>query len=66
MTVTQSNGRLNIRFVVSGDTTRNEGITGIKPTASDQDCYDIANAIANLIDNTLSSIQRSDYKSYSA
>ncbi|MGB9695636.1 MAG: DUF1659 domain-containing protein [Caldisericaceae bacterium] len=41
-------------------------MTNVKPTASDQDLYDIGSAIANLLNDTLSDIRRSSSKSYSA
>ncbi|MGB9695270.1 MAG: DUF1659 domain-containing protein, partial [Caldisericaceae bacterium] len=41
MTVTENPGRLEVIFSVSATKTRRESITNVKPTASDQDLYDI-------------------------
>ena len=65
MTVVESPGRLEIVFSLSGGKTRRESIMNIRPTANDQDLYDIANAIANLLNDTLSDIRLVSVKDYS-
>jgi len=65
MTVTENLGSLVIEFT-SGTTTRRESIRNIRTTATDQDLYDIAVAIANLISDTVAEIRRVSTKSYSA
>jgi len=64
MTVIEKNGTL-VLVLNDGTKLRRESITGIKPTASDQDLYDIANAIANLLNDTVQEIRRVSSKSYS-
>ncbi len=66
MTVTEKNGRLEILFDAGNGKTRREGLTGVKPAAADQDIYDVASGIANLISDTLMDIQLRSVKSYSA
>lgn len=66
MTVTEANGRLEIIFSLPNSTAQMESVSNIKPTATDQDLYDIGNATANFIDDTLSDIRRIARKSYSA
>ncbi len=66
MTVTQKNGRLELLFDAGNGKTRRESITGVKPSASDQDIYDIASGIANLISDALQEIRLVSQKSYSA
>jgi len=66
MTVTQNPGRLEIVFSLPGNKSRTESIMNIKPTAADQDLYDIATAIANLIEDTLFDVRLRGSKSYSA
>jgi hypothetical protein len=46
--------------------TRRESIRNIRPTATDQDLYDIGLAIANLLNDTLSDIRRVVTKAYAA
>ena len=41
MTVTENAGRLEIIFALPNSKTRTESIMNIKPTALDQDLYDI-------------------------
>jgi len=41
MTVVENPGRLEIVFSLPGDKTRRESIMNIRPTATDQDLYDI-------------------------
>ncbi len=65
MTVTENLGSLEIEFTV-GTGTRREAIRNIRTTAIDQDLYDIAVAIANLISDTVAEIRRVSTKSYSA
>ncbi len=65
MTVTEKNGRLELLFDAGNGKTRREGLTGVKP-AADQDIYDIASGIANLISDPLVDIQLRSVKSYSA
>ena len=66
MTVVQNPGRLEIVFALPGDKTRRESIMNIRPTATDQDLYDIGLAISNLINDTLSDIRLVSTKAYSA
>ena len=66
MTVTQKAGRLEVVFSLPGDKTRRESIMNIRPTATDQDLYDIGVAIANLLNDTLSDIRLVSTKAYSA
>jgi hypothetical protein len=66
MTVTEKNGRIEILFDAGNGKTRREGITGVKPGSADQDIYDIASGIANLISDALVDIQLRSVKSYSA
>ena len=66
MTVVQNPGRLEIVFALPGDKTRRESIMNIRPTATDQDLYDIGLAIANLLNDTLSDIRLVSTKDYSA
>jgi hypothetical protein len=65
MTVTERNGTL-VLVINDGTKLRRESVTGIKPTATDQDLYDIATAIANLLNDTVQEIRRVATKSYSA
>ena len=65
MTVTENPGSLRIVLGVTG-TTRSESIMNIRPTASDQNLYDIGLAIANLLNDTLSDIRRVVTKVYAA
>ena len=65
MTVVENPGSLRIVLSVSGGT-RSESIMNIRPTALDQDLYDIGNAIANLLNDTLSDIRRVVTKVYAA
>jgi hypothetical protein len=64
MTVIEKNGNLEL-ILNTGSKTRRESVRGIKPTATDQDLYDIASAIANLLNDPLVEIRRVDTKSYS-
>jgi hypothetical protein len=64
MTVIEKNGNLEL-ILTSGSKTRRESVRGIKPTATDQDLYDIASAIANLLNDPLQEIRRVSAKSYS-
>ena len=66
MTVAENPGRLEIIFALPGDKTRRESIMNIRPTATNQDLYDIGLAISNLIDNTLSDIRLVSTKAYAA
>ena len=65
MTVTENPGILELILAV-GATTRRESIRNIRPTALDQDLYDIGLAIANLITDALSDIRRVVTKVYAA
>jgi hypothetical protein len=65
MTVTEKNGNL-VLVLNTGTKLRRETVTGIKPTASDQDLYDIANAIADLLNDGVQEIRRVSAKDYSA
>jgi len=64
MTVIEKNGTL-VLVLNDGTKLRRESITGIKPTASDQDLYDIANAIANLLNDTVQEIRHTSAETYS-
>ena len=64
MTVTQKAGRLEIVFSLPGNKTRRESIMNIRPTATDQDLYDIGVAIANLLNDTLFDIRLVSTKTY--
>ena len=64
MTVVESPGRLEIVFSLPEEKTRRESILNIRPTASDSDLYDIAVAIANLVNDPLDSIRRVVTKEY--
>ena len=66
MTVVENPGRLEIVFALPGDKTRRESIMNIRPTATDQDLYDIGLAIANLLNNTLSDVRLVSTKAYVA
>jgi len=65
MTVTENLGSLEIVFTV-GSKTRREIIRNIRTTATDEDLYDIAVAIANLLSDPVANIRRVSTKSYSA
>jgi hypothetical protein len=65
MTVIEKNGNL-VLVLNDGTKLRRESVTGIKPTASDQDLYDIATAIANLLNDSVQEIRRVSAKDYSA
>ena len=65
MTVIENPGSLRIVLGVSG-ATRTESIMNIRPTALDQDLYDIGLAIANLLNDALSDIRRVSTKVYAA
>lgn len=64
MTVVENPGRLEIVFSLPDEKTRRESILNIRPTASDQDLYDIAVAISNLVNDPLDSIRRVVTKEY--
>ncbi len=64
MTVVESPGRLEIVFSLPDEKTRRESILNIRPTAADSDLYDIAVAIANLVNDPLDSIRRVVTKEY--
>jgi hypothetical protein len=66
MTVVENPGSLQIVFALPDEKTRRESIMNIRPTAADQDLYDIGLAIANLIDDTLTDIRLATSKTYSA
>ena len=66
MIVVENPGSLGMIFAMPGDKTRNESIMNIRPTAADQDLYDIGLAIANLITDALSDIRRVVTKVYAA
>ena len=66
MTVVENPGSLQIVFTLPDTSTRRESIMNIRPTASDQDLYDIAVAIADLIDYALSDIRSTSSKTYAA
>lgn len=65
MTVIEKNGVLEIVFDVNGKT-RRESITGIKPTATDSDLFEIAQAISNLLADAVSDVRRRIVRSYAA
>lgn len=64
MTTVQNAGRLQIIFSISEDKTHTETIANIRPTALDQDLYDIAVAIANLISDPLISVRLTSVKEF--
>ena len=66
MIVVENPGSLGMIFAMPGDKTRSESIMNIRPTAADQDLYDIGLAIANLLTDTLSDIRRVVTKAYAA
>ena len=66
MTAVQNPGRLEIIFSLPDNKTRRESIMNIRPTATDQDLYDIGNAIANLLNDTLSDVRLVSTKAYVA
>ena len=66
MTVTEENGRLELRFDAGNGKVRRESVTGVKPSATDQDVYDVATGIANLISDALEGIYLRSVKSYAA
>ena len=66
MTVVENPGSLQIVFTLPDETTRRESIMNIRPTATDQDLYDIGVAIANLLNDTLSDIRLVSSKTYAA
>jgi hypothetical protein len=66
MTVTEENGRLELRFDAGNGKVRRESVTGVKPSATDQDVYDVATGIANLISDALEGIYLRSAKSYAA
>ncbi|MGB9855734.1 MULTISPECIES: DUF1659 domain-containing protein [Caldisericum] len=65
MTVVEKNGVLEIVFDVNGKT-RRESITGIKPTATDADLFEVAQGIINLLSDTVSDVRRRIVKTYAA
>ncbi|MFU2158441.1 DUF1659 domain-containing protein [Caldisericum sp. AR60] len=65
MTVVEKNGVLEIVFDVNGKT-RRESITGIKPTATDTDLFEVAQGIINLLSGTVSDVRRRIVKTYAA
>jgi len=65
MTVVEKPGSLRIVLGVTG-ATRTESIMHIRPTAADQDLYDIGLAIVNLLTDPLSDIRHTMSKSYAA
>jgi len=66
MTVVENPGRLEVIFALPNDKTRRESIMNIRPTATDQDLYDIGLAISNLLNDTLSDIRLVSTKAYAA
>jgi len=66
MIVVENPGSLGMIFAMPGDKTRSESIMNIRPTATDQDLYDIGLAIANLITDALSDIRHTITKVYAA
>ena len=66
MIVIENPGRLEVVFALPENKTRRESIMNIRPTANDQDLYDIGVAIANLLNDTLSDIRLVSTKAYSA
>jgi len=66
MTVVENPGSLEIVFTLPDTSTRMESIMNIRPTAADQDLYDIGLAIANLITDALSDIRHTITKVYAA
>jgi len=65
MTVIEKNGVLEI-LVVSNGKTRRETITGIKPSATDADLFEIASAVQNILSEPVSDVRRRIVKTYAA
>ncbi|BAL81536.1 DUF1659 domain-containing protein [Caldisericum exile] len=65
MTVLEKNGVLEIVFDVNGKA-RRESITGIKPSATDADLFEVAQSIINLLSDTVSDVRRRIVKTYAA
>ena len=65
MTVVENPGSLRIVLGVTG-ATRTESIMNIRPTAADQDLYDIGLAIVNLLTDPLFDMKHTMSKSYAA
>lgn len=65
MTVIEKNGVLELVLMSNGKT-RRESVTGIKPSATDSDLYEIAVGITNLLVDSVSDIRRRITKSYAA
>jgi hypothetical protein len=66
MTVVQNPGRLDIILALPDEKTRRESIANVRPTAADQDLYDIAVAISGLLNDPLSEIRLATSKVYAA
>ena len=66
MTVLEEPGSLEIIFALPENKKRMESIRNIRPTALDQDLYDIGLTIANLLTDTLSDVRRVSTKVYAA
>ncbi len=66
MNVTEENGRLELQFDAGNGKVRRESVTGVKPASADQDVYDVATGITNLISDTLQGIYLRSVKSYTA
>ncbi len=66
MTVIERPGRLEIIFSLPDDKRRTESVLNIRPTATDNDLYDIGVAISNLLADTLYEIRRTSSKAYAA
>lgn len=65
MTVIEKNGVLEI-LVVSNGKTRRETITGIKPSATDADLFEIASAVQNILSEPVSDVRRRIVRTYAA
>jgi len=66
MIVVENPGSLRMIFAMPGDKKRTESIMNIRPTALDQELYDIGVAIVNLLTDTLSDMKRVSTKIYAA
>jgi len=66
MTVVDNLGYVTITLSAGGDDTVSVRLNNIKPTAIDADVYAVADAISELLNYPVDSIQRTSKKAYSA
>jgi hypothetical protein len=60
MTTVDQLGSVAIALTLAGDVTVSVRLSNVKPTAVDQDVYDVCTAIASLLDYPVASILRSE------